>query len=96
MTTPKTNWEPCTCKADLEQRLTERYKGQLPNATEHKVELQGYGLSIQENEMKVAGYMQYKAWAVHPLKNGGVKPKSITGNMFFSYCPFCGQKAGAA
>ena len=82
----------CTCKADLEQKLTARYSEMEPTATGHKVELQGYALGISESKCIVKGFMPYETFAYVPLKKGGSKPKKTTGNMFFSYCPFCGAK----
>lgn len=87
----------CECRKDIESRLTERFVGQAPQATEHKVTLQGYayilGATVSERP-----YMEYKATAVHPLKKGGTKAKSETGSMLFNFCPFCGVKldTGAA
>jgi len=82
----------CTCKKDLEEKLTERFKNESPDATGHSVELSGYGFVIIENTMKTRGYMDVKAKADFPLKKGGWKHKIQTQNMFFSFCPFCGVK----
>lgn len=82
----------CTCKTDLEAKLTERYVSMEPTATGHKVELQGYGIALTETGCEVKGFMQYETFANVPLKKGGSKPKKTTGNMFFSYCPFCGKE----
>ncbi len=83
----------CDCKTDIERKLTERFLQTAPDATDHKVELDGYGLVVVDSGLKVAACMTYKATANHPLKKGGAKSKKTTGNMFFSYCPFCGEKA---
>ena len=84
----------CTCKTDLEAKLTERFKANAPEASDHSVTLQGYGFAIVGNSMKSMGYMDAKASANYPLKNGGSKQKTVTQNMFFSFCPFCGVKVG--
>ena len=83
----------CTCRKDFEAKLTERYIAAEPTATQHKVTLQGYALAITEGSGIVQrSYMPYETFAYVPLKKGGMKPKKTTGNMFFSYCPFCGEK----
>lgn len=85
----------CDCRKDLEQKLTERYQAQEPTARDHKVTLQGYGLTLTGNKFMERGYMPYETFAYVPLKKGGEKPKKTTGSMFFSFCPFCGEKVGA-
>lgn len=88
----------CTCRADIETKLTERFVETAPDATGHKVRLQGYAYAMNASSKVGSGgiverpFMPYKAEAVHPLKKGGTKAKASTGNMFFSYCPFCGKK----
>ena len=86
----------CNCQKELEVKLTERFKENVPDARDHKVRLQGYGFVVGKEAIVARGYMPYRASATHPLKKGGEKEKSTVGNMFFSYCPFCGLKAGAA
>ena len=39
--------------------------------------------------------MEYEEFAYVPIKKGGEKPKKQRGNMFFSFCPFCGEKIAA-
>ncbi len=82
----------CTCSADIATKLAERFKETQPEATDHRVRLEGYCFSVMGNSMVLRPYMQYKATATHPLKKGGAKEKTVTGNMIFSYCPFCGVK----
>lgn len=81
----------CTCKKDIETRLLERFKGSSPEASDHSVELQGYGLVIVENKMESRPCMPFKMAASYPLKKGGSKVKTSTQSMIFNYCPFCGQ-----
>jgi len=82
----------CNCKKELEEKLTERFKEQSPSATDHDTKLQGYGFAIVGNAMKQLGYMTAKQSAMAPLKSGVPKLKTTSLNMFFSYCPFCGEK----
>jgi hypothetical protein len=82
----------CDCHASITAQLTERFKSMAPSATDHKVELQGYGFAIIDNKMVLRPYMPYKAGAEFPLKKGGTKWKTQTGNMVFRYCPFCAKE----
>ncbi len=86
----------CDCATQLEAKLTERFQAQAPNARDHKVKLQGYGIVIQNNAMVMRGFMPYETFARVPLKKGGEKPQKTKGSMFFSFCPFCGEKVGTA
>ena len=88
----------CTCRTDIEAKLLERFKESSPEATDHSVSLQGYGLVIIENRMESRPCMQIKTTASYPLKKGGSKVKESTQSMMFNYCPFCGKsvKGGAA
>lgn len=81
----------CDCRAKIEKQLTDRFKETSPEASKHVVKLEGYTICIGE-KLTVKGYMPYKATADFLLKKGGVKAKSTTGHMVFSYCPFCGEK----
>jgi len=83
----------CNCKTELESKLTDSFKAKEPNASAHKVELMGYGLVVTDTSLVSKAFMEYETFALMPLKKGGSKPKKTTGNMFFSYCPFCGVEA---
>jgi len=84
----------CSCKTDIEGKLLDRFKGQSPEATEHRVELKGYAL-IFGKKLEQKGCMTLEAVADFPLKKGGVKSKKQTQNMIFNFCPFCGVNYGA-
>ena len=88
----------CNCKADLEAKLLKMFQEQTPEATNHYVELKGYGMVVVGNTLKLQGYMPAAVSATYPLKKGGTREKTTTRSMFFSFCPFCGTKAigGAA
>lgn len=83
----------CNCRKDIEEKLTERFKASTPDARDHKVILDGYGFGIVNNTMVMQPYFSYTAFSYVQLKKGGEKPKKVTGNMIFTYCPFCGEKA---
>lgn len=83
----------CNCKKELEEKLTVRLKEMEPTATDHKVTLQGYAITVSGNRCATRPFMEYKTFANVPLKKGGTKPKKTSGNMFFSVFPFCGEKA---
>lgn len=81
----------CDCRKDIEQKLTDRFKEKSPEASGHEVKLQGYAYCFGE-KLTTRAFMPYKTTAEPPLKKGGTKIKNETGNMFFNYCPFCGEK----
>lgn len=79
----------CDCKKDIEVKLTDRFIQKTPEATGHKVALQGYAL-IFGDKLTQKGCMQMNVTAIYPLKKGGTKEKTEKQNMIFTYCPFCG------
>lgn len=73
--------------------MKEAAKGMLPLATDHAVSLEGYALIVGDDlGLKEKGCMPMKITANFPLKNGGVKNKTVNKFMVFTYCPFCGEK----
>ncbi len=94
---PQTSAPPapsCSCRKEIEAKLTERFQQAAPDAREHSVKLQGYGFALVGNRMTMRPFLNYKSQAIHPLKRGGEKSKTSIGNMMFSFCPFCGVKIG--
>ena len=82
----------CECKKDIESRLLERFKEQSPEATDHPLALQGYGLAIMNGLVKSLPFMSAKQTATFKTAAGGVKKKAQIINMTFNFCPFCGEK----
>lgn len=82
----------CGCKKDLEAKLTERFVSVSPDATEHQVKLEGYGLALVGNTIKVMPCTTAVGTALFPNKKGGSKLKTVKQTMAFSFCPFCGVK----
>lgn len=82
---------PCTCRKDIEKKLTERFISIAPEGKDHQVELKGYAI-IFGDSLSTKGYMPMELTAIFPLKKGGEKKKTEKQNMIFSYCPFCGEK----
>lgn len=80
----------CNCKTDIEAKLAER--AVKAGASEAKVTLQGYGLTLAGDTMKLAGLMEYTVNAATVAKDGSTKRKKTRGNMIFSFCPFCGAR----
>ena len=85
----------CNCKTEIEKKLTDRYRAAESSGREHKVRLKGFGLVVVGETLKQRPYMEYEEFAYVPIKKGGEKPKKQRGNMFFSFCPFCGEKIAA-
>ena len=85
----------CNCKQELEAKLLEKLKAQHQNGSHHCVRLTGYGFTITaDNKLNQTPCMEVAQSVTVPKKSGGhkqIKPKL---SMFFSYCPFCGEKIG--
>jgi hypothetical protein len=81
----------CECKADIEEKLTKHYAEKEKKGRGHEVTLKGYAIVLGA-AVSQRPYMPYETFAYVPLVKGGEKPKKTTGNMFFSFCPFCGEK----
>jgi hypothetical protein len=81
----------CDCRKTLENKLLERFRNQAPSAKNHMLSLNGYSYVIGD-KIQEKGCMDILISAEHPLKKGGYRIKNETQKMFFTYCPFCGQK----
>jgi hypothetical protein len=81
----------CDCRKEIEKKLLERFKQQKPDAKNHAVILNGYSYVVRDG-FHEKGYMDILTNADYPLKKGGFRNKNETQKMFFSFCPFCGQK----
>lgn len=85
----------CSCRSDIEVKLTKRYTNQFPDAKNHKAILGGYGYSFTGNKMVEHGSVQFTLTAYHLVKKSGeYKVKKSISNMIWSFCPFCGKPAG--
>lgn len=82
----------CDCKEDIEGKLLARFKEVSSEAESHSASLHGYTIVFGETALEQKGYMEIKATANFPLKKGGMKAKTQTQNMIFTFCPFCGKK----
>lgn len=82
----------CDCRERVEKELHEFLAKKYSEGRDHKVHLQGYAIVLSQT-LSERPYMPYEATAVLP-KKGGVGEKNLKerGNMFFSFCPFCGEK----
>lgn len=81
----------CDCHKDVKEKLLVRFKEYAPEAKNHSAAMQGYTI-ILGDKLEEKGYMPVKCDAEYPLKKGGFKGKTITQNMVFTFCPFCGVK----
>ncbi len=82
----------CECKTELQAKLLERFAASAPQATNHGATLQGYAFALVGDGMVTMGYLPVELSAEYPLKTGGKKLKKTTQNMFFTFCPFCGER----
>lgn len=81
----------CGCKADIEAKLLEQLKGKTPTGSDHAVSLSNYGFVLLENRMTIRPYTVVNTSVTMPKKAGGFTQKRSTMNMFFSFCPYCGE-----
>lgn len=83
----------CSCKADLEKRLTERFIKMEPAAADHAVVLNGYALVFPtglNGNFESKPSLEYAATAKFTSKKKVVRERTIKGSMLASFCPFCG------
>ena len=82
----------CKCRSEIESNLLSRHKESAPDSRFHTAELKGYGFILSDSGMKEVGQMPIELTSEAPLKKGGFKPKKERMSMFFTFCPFCGEK----
>lgn len=83
----------CNCKKDIEAQLLERLKEETPTGVDQAVSLSGYGFVLGDNTITHRPYAVAHRSAMLPKKGSeGWRQKRSTVNMFFSYCPFCGEQ----
>lgn len=83
----------CNCERELKVKLTEKLVEMYPDAKDHLVNLPDYAL-ILSNPSRWVGKMRVDMSVVAPMrKNSEVyKVKKVKHSLFFSYCPFCGER----
>lgn len=87
----------CDCRKDLEQRLAEHLKQDLPEGfRDFSASLQGYGLILSSpvEERLSVNYLG-EVWVPKKDSSKGHKRQKIDVNITASYCPFCGKAAKA-
>ncbi len=82
----------CRCREDIEAKLLDRHKNNSPDSRFHTAELRGYGFVLTDAGMREVGQMPIELTSEAPLKKGGFKLKKESMSMFFTFCPFCGEK----
>lgn len=86
----------CDCRTRVEANILEHFKAQNPDATDHKVELKGYGITIGEKKLDLRAGMPAATSCMRTAKTTGrVSEKKSEITMFFPFCPFCGKPAEA-
>ncbi|MFD2755693.1 hypothetical protein [Comamonas terrae] len=82
----------CQCRQDIEQKLTEHYAAKLPHSREVDAKLTGYAITLGTG-LGIKPYMAAEIrHTVTIKKTGADKRKTEKVNMYFSHCPFCGEK----
>lgn len=84
----------CKCRSDIEARLVDRIKDQIPEGSkELSVRLEGYALVFGDDlGLTMKNVLPIKIEYQAPVKKGGFKTKKQTMNMTGNYCMFCGGK----
>lgn len=82
----------CECKTELQEKLLTRFVASAPQATNHGATLQGYAFAVVGDCLMTMGYLPVELSAEYPLKAGGKKLKKTSQNMFFTFCPYCGER----
>lgn len=82
----------CNFRADIEKRLTDHYKPKLPGSRDVDAKLMGYALTLGKG-LGIQPYMPAEIRHTATIKKTGAdKRKTVKVNMYFSHCPFCGEK----
>lgn len=82
----------CECRADIEKRLADHYAPKLPDSRQVEAKLTGYAITIGAG-LSIRPYMPAEIrHTVTVKKTGADKRKVEKVNMYFSHCPFCGEK----
>ncbi len=87
----------CNCREDLEARLADRMKEDLPAGyKDYSASLQGFAL-ILSNPIEVRLGVKYlgEVWVPKKDPAKGHKRQKIEVNVTATYCPFCGKPATA-
>ena len=84
----------CNCKSDLEARLLERAKEQLPESKDHNVSMTGFAFVFNDaNGMDQLGFMPVEIEHKVTVKKTGLeRVKKQKTSFIFTYCPFCGVR----
>lgn len=81
----------CECKSNLEERLLKRVSERFPDATDIKLQLDGYSFLMGEGKVTMKPTMPIVGEYKQPTKKGGQRVRKIKEQMIASYCPFCGE-----
>ena len=82
----------CNCRADIEKKLVAHYSPKLPGSRDVEAKLMGYAITLGKG-LGIAPYMPVEIRHTVTIKKTGTdKRKTEKSNMYFSHCPFCGEK----
>lgn len=82
----------CNCRTDIEKRLTDHYASKLSCSRDVDAKLMGYALRLGKH-IGLHPYMPVEIRHTVTVKaTGADKRKTVNINMYFSHCPFCGEK----
>lgn len=87
----------CNCRQELEAKLLELAKEQLPESTGHSVEIEGYVFGLKGNTIFSCQALTVAIkHTVTSKKTGFQKQKVEKQKMVARYCMFCGEKRAEA
>jgi hypothetical protein len=83
----------CNCKSEIEAKFLEKVKADLPESSNHNLEMKSYSFLLDGNTMTLRGYMPVEIQhAVKNKKTGVERVKKEKTSVLFTYCPFCGVR----
>lgn len=80
----------CTCHADLEKKIAEKYQEDHTDVIVTGASISGGGINFTTGSVVYGS--PYAIETNVPTKAGGVRRKVVKGLMVFSHCPFCGVR----
>ena len=83
----------CNCKTEISEKFLEKVKADLPESTNHSLEMTAYSFVLDGNRMELRGYMPVEI--KHTVKNkktGVDRVKKEKTSVLFTFCPFCGVR----
>lgn len=83
----------CNCKSEIEAKFLEKVKADLPESSNHNLEMKDYSFLLEGNTMALRGYMPVEIQHTVKNKKTGIdRVKKEKTSVLFTFCPFCGVR----